>query len=242
MSSNGEFSGPVPRPIRVVIADDYPLLREGMRAALEADLDVEAVGECDVASVVQMVRALEPDVLLIGFSASPEPGLAVVRDLAGSGVKVVVFAADMSRDATIAALRGGVRGVLLKNAPAAQVLKCIRCVGRGELWASREIVSDLLTEVTKSAAPLSLDEQCARCRVDARCAVAAPHAPPPFQLTEREAQVLALIVAGGGNKQIAAQLGLQVHTVKRHLTNIFDKTGASNRLELAMLAVHHGMI
>ncbi len=184
--------------------------------------DFEAIGDASSGSdALRLAHRLLPDVLLLNIEMPDVGGTEVVRELAQAGVKTVILTGDLPTERALVALRHGVRGVLRKDAPPALLLKCVRCVANGELWIGRKVVSDLVRAMA------ALDGSGAPAR--------------PFNLTSRESEVLALIVAGNSNKDIAQEFNLSVDTVKHHLTNIFDKTGVSSRLELAMFAVHHGL-
>jgi two-component system, NarL family, nitrate/nitrite response regulator NarL len=211
--------------IRVALADDHPIVREGLRAMLSMEPAIELVGEAmDGVDAIRVVKEASPDLLLLDLAMPRMGGLDVLREIAGTSVRVVIFAAEISRDAIAAALRLGARGVLLKDAASATVLKCIRCVMAGQQWVGREMVSDLLKALAEHAA---------------RPAEAPRNT---FRLTPRELQVVSLVVAGYTNRDIAETFQVSIDTVKHHLTNIFDKTGASNRLELALFATHHRLV
>lgn len=210
--------------IRLGLADDHPIFRQGLRALLQTDPGIEVVGEAsDGAEAVRMVREKALDVLLLDLAMPRLSGIEVLREIQDAGVKVVIFAAEVSRGDILAALRLGASGVLLKDSLPALVFKCIRCVMNGEHWVGRGVVGDLL----KTVADLE------------KSATGALHG---IRLTPREAEVLSLVVGGYTNRDIAEKLKVSTDTVKHHLTNIFDKTGVSNRLELALFAIHHSLV
>jgi DNA-binding NarL/FixJ family response regulator len=153
-------------------------------------------------------------------------GLDVLKALADTAteVRTVLLTATIEREETVQALRLGARGVVLKESATQMLYKCIRAITAGEFWVGHERIGDLMQTLRQIE-----------------------HAParepsPASRLTRRELQVIAAVVEGGTNKDIAKAIGLSEQTVKNHLSNIFDKLGVSNRLELALYAVHHRLL
>lgn len=214
-------------PIRVVIADDHTLVREGLRRLLETERDLAVVGEAaDGADAIARAQALEPDVLLLDLAMPRMNGLEVARALAESGstLKVILLTAAIEQEETVQALKYGVRGVLLKDAPTPMLFKCVRTVAGGGFWVGHERIADLMKTLRQIERPSGLADR------------------PAAQLTARELQIIAAIVDGETNKDIGRRYELSEQTVKNHLSNIFDKLGVSTRLELALYAVHHKLL
>jgi DNA-binding NarL/FixJ family response regulator len=214
--------------LRILIADDHSLFREGLRGLLEERPGFAVVGEgADGRETLELVRELEPSLLLIDLQMPKVSGLEVLRQLgaAASGLRTIVLAAAIEKDQLEEAFRLGARGVILKEATTSLLLECIRAVLADKYWVMREAVSDLST---------------------VRAGESSTGAPTPrsknFGLTSREMEVLAAIVAGRANREIAAQFSISEQTVKHHVTKIFDKVGVYNRLELALFAIHHGLV
>jgi DNA-binding NarL/FixJ family response regulator len=136
-------------------------------------------------------------------------------------VRIVLLTAAIEPEETVQALRLGARGVVLKESAAQTLYKCIRSIMKGEYWVGHDRISDLLQTLRE------LER------------IPAPEASPASRLSPRERQVITAIVGGATNKDIGQSLGLSEQTVKNHLSNIFDKLGVSNRLELALYAVDH---
>ena len=213
--------------IRILIADDHPIFRRGLRGLLEAEPGFVVVGEgSDGEEAVRLATSLQPDVLLLDLSMPGVSGMGALAELAGvsSPVRTIVLTASIEKPDIVKALQLGAAGVVLKTAPPDVLVRSIRAVRAGQHWIGRETVTDLVAALRGvEAAP----EKAARNR---------------FGLTRRELQITSAVVSGLSNKEIARQFVLSEDTVKHHLTNIFNKVGASNRLELALFAVHHRLL
>jgi len=215
-------------PIRIVIADDHALFRDGLRMLLESERGLDVVGEAaDGEQAVKLARRHKPDILLLDWAMPRLGGLDVLQDLAplSESVRIIVLTASIENKQILEALQRGARGMVLKESATEVLLKSIRAVVAGKYWIGRERVGDLV-EAVRSLTPSFRDEQIT---------------PRPFRLTPREREIVGAVVAGFANKEIAQKFALSEDTVKHHLTNIFNKTGVSNRLELAVAAIHHGL-
>lgn len=211
--------------IRIVIADDHPIFRDGLRKLLEAESGLKVVGEAsDGAEAVAMARQLTPDILLLDLAMPRLPGIEALRELVSTPtpVRTILLTAAIERAQIVEALQLGARGVVLKESATQMLLRGIRTVMAGQYWVGRESVSDLvatLRDLMPSGAEQARQKS--------------------FGLTPRELEVVSAIVAGYTNKDIAQKFTISEQTVKHHLTNIFDKLGVSTRLELALFAVNH---
>jgi len=214
--------------INIVISDDHALFREGLRKLLEAEPGMRIVGEAvDGEETVKVVGQLKPHILLLDLSLPKMSGLEVLVELSKLGIdtRTIMLTAAIEREQVVEALQLGVRGIVLKHSALQVLLKSIRCVNDGQYWVGQEGVSDLIHALRRMKP--------------------SHNASGPgrnFGLSSREMEVIALIVAGYTNKDLARELGISENTAKHHLTNIFDKLGVSNRLELVLYAVDHGLV
>lgn len=218
----------VAQSVRILIADDHPIFRDGLRKLLEAEDDFKVIGEAsDGGEAIEMAHELKPDILLLDLAMPRVPGLEALRQLGSTAesIKVILLTAAIERDQIVDALHHGVRGVVLKESATELLLKSIRCVMDGQFWVGRESVSDLVRIIRDLTA---IPEQGSRKR--------------SYNLTPRELDIIAAIVNGYTNKDIAEKFSIAEQTVKHHLGNIFDKLGVSNRLELALFAVNHHLV
>ena len=217
-----------PDRIRILIADDQPVIRQGLSAALNSQPDFNVVGELSGGGeTVHTARILEPDILLLDVRLQRQPALEVMRELYGTSsrpCRVIVFTAETPSADLLPLVRYGMRGLLLKNSPISLICKCVRRVARGEGWFPRHVINDLVETLA-----------CGRRDAD--------DCPPrDYGLTVREREILQLVLEADTNKGIAERLAVSEDTIKHHLTKIFDKTGASTRLELALFAMHHRLL
>jgi two-component system, NarL family, nitrate/nitrite response regulator NarL len=216
------------QPIRLVIADDHPIFRDGLRRLLEAESDLKVIGEArDGAEAVKLARQLKPDIMLLDLAMPKHPGLEALRDLSNgeaNSVRVILLTAAAEKKEIVEALQLGARGVVLKDSATQLLLKAIHTVMAGEYWVGRESVSNLV-QYLRNLVQSSGDEAKQK----------------KFGLTPRELEIVSAVVAGFANKEIAEYFKISEDTVKHHLSNIFDKLGVSTRLELALFAVNQSL-
>jgi two-component system, NarL family, nitrate/nitrite response regulator NarL len=213
-----------PRAVRILIADDHPIFRDGLKRLLESEKGFEVVGEAsDGAEVVALARRLQPDVILLDLNMPRVTGLQALQELAALPVRVLVLTAAAESADVVRAFELGARGVVLKESATELLFESIRSVLAGQYWAGRQTVGDLVAALRGLRSPT-------------------PQAQRTRGLTPREREIIAAVASGCGNGEIARQLAISEHTVKHHLTNIFDKLGVSTRLELALLAVAQGLV
>ena len=211
------------KPIRILIADDHPVFRFGMRALLETEADFEVVAEASTGEqAIALTNQLRPDIVLMDITMPSINGVEATRHILEqtpeTGVLIVTMLDD---DSLVPAMRAGARGYLLKGADGEETLRAIRAVAHGEAIFSPSI-AERLAELVKSSDPEGVES--------------------PFpELTPRELEVLTLISQGMTNAEIAGRLSLSLKTVRNHVSNILNKLQVSDRLQAALRAREAGL-
>jgi DNA-binding NarL/FixJ family response regulator len=218
--------------IRVVIADDQPLLRTGFRALISSAPDLEVVGEAgDGREAARLAKAARADVVLMDIRMPVLDGLAATRLITGdedlAGVKVLILTTFEIDEYVFEALRAGASGFLGKSAEAADLLAAIRTVSRGDALLSPAATSALISQFLTTASRPLVDEATRRA-VDS--------------LTERERQIAVLVATGLSNEEIAERLVLSPATVKTHVNHAMLKAAARDRAQLVVFAHRAGLI
>ncbi|MFE6907027.1 response regulator [Streptomyces erythrochromogenes] len=215
-------------PIKVMIADDQMMVRQGFTVLLNAQPDIEVVGQAvDGADAVAKVAELAPDVVLMDIRMPGMGGIeatSVITRVPGAEVKVLVLTTFDLDEYVYEALRAGASGFLLKDASADQLAEAVRVVAAGEALLSPNITKRLITEFSRLGAPRAPS----RARIDV--------------LTERETEVLSLIAQGLSNAEISEHLVLAEQTVKTHVSRILVKLGLRDRTQAAVFAYESGLI
>lgn len=209
--------------IRIIIADDHPVVRRGLSQFFREHDDLEVVSECaDGSEALASVRSTPADVLIIDLNMPGRGGLDVLRELKGTdGAPVaILLAGNISDDEVVEAVRLGVKGVVLKELAPNLLVQCVRKVAAGGIWLEKEAVGRSFEKL--------LREQDALAETRA-------------VLTPREVEIVRQIVRGLGNREIGEKLFISEGTVKTHLHTVFEKLGLKSRLQLARYGQEHGI-
>jgi len=214
--------------LRVVVADDQEIIRTGLRMILNAQPDIEVVGEAaDGCEAVALARRLRPDVCLFDIRMPHLDGIEATRQLAGPAVDdplaVVVITTFDVDEYVHGALKAGAHGFLLKDAGPELLVQAVRVAARGDALIAPNVTVRLLTAFSNRRAET-------------------PRAQPVEPLTSREEEVLVTVARGRTNAEIADELYISLSTVKTHLASLMTKLGARNRVEIAMWAYETGRI
>ncbi|MCL7454167.1 MAG: response regulator transcription factor [Anaerolineae bacterium] len=210
------------QPIRVVIADDHAVVREGLRALIETEPGIELVGEaCDGIEAVRLTRSLKPDVLLLDLVMPRQDGLQTISEIQAeeSATRILVLTSFAEDEQVFPAIKAGALGYLLKDTTPRRLLQAIRDVYQGESSLHPTVARKLIGELHW------------------------PSSPPPAGevLTEREVEVLNLVAQGLANQEIADQLVVSERTVRKHVSNILGKLHLANRTQAALYALRTGI-
>jgi DNA-binding NarL/FixJ family response regulator len=205
-------------PIRLLIVDDHPVVRDGLGGMFESDPEFEVVGEAaDGAEAVRAAEVLAPDVILMDLRMPRMDGVAAITELArrGSTARVLVLTTYDTDSYVLPAIEAGATGYLLKDAPRAELLRAVHAAARGEAALAPSVATRLVSRVrTPGSAPLS----------------------------QREVEVLELVASGNGNRETAARLFISEATVKTHLLNIYSKLGVGDRAAAVAEAFNRGLL
>jgi DNA-binding NarL/FixJ family response regulator len=215
--------------IRVVIADDHPIVRDGLKKLLTIESDIDVVGEAgDGREVLEVVQELEPDVLLLDLRMPNLDGLSALQALQQTNkrTRVIVLTASEDKNEFVQAMKLGCSGIVLKQTAPDLIVKSIRKVHSGEIWLDSHTTAAVMRQFSTGGDASPSTGKGGRER---------------SPLSQREREIVALVAQGYKNKEMAEKMFISEQTVKNHLHNIFDKLGVSDRLELALYAIHKGL-
>jgi two-component system, NarL family, nitrate/nitrite response regulator NarL len=216
--------------IRIIVADDHPIVRDGLKRLLKLEEDFEVVGEAsDGREVLDRVQELDPDVLLLDLRMPNLDGLSALQVLQQSNkrTKVIVLTASEDKNEFVQAMKLGCSGIVLKQTAPELIVKSIRKVYGGEIWLDSHTTAAVMRQFAAPGDPTP--------------GPASKSSRERSPLSQREREIVQLVAQGFKNKEMAEKMFISEQTVKNHLHNIFDKLGVSDRLELALYAIHKGL-
>jgi DNA-binding NarL/FixJ family response regulator len=223
------------KKIRIVVADDHPIFRDGLCRLLALEEDFEVVAQAnDGREVLDILQRLDPDILLLDLKMPNLDGLMTLQRLQSTRTRtrIIVLTASEDKQEFVQAVRFGTSGIVLKQTATELLIKSIRKVYGGEIWLDSNTTAAVMRQFATVEEPFT--------------PTPAPFTPQPRNpdrtpLSQREREIVALVAQGFKNKEMAEKLFISEQTVKNHLHNIFDKLGVSDRLELALYAIHKGL-
>jgi len=213
--------------IRILIADDHPIFRDGLRKLLTLEEDFQVVAEArDGKECLELIEELQPDILLLDLKMPGLDGLTALQKLQNSRTKtkVIVLTASEDKNQFVQAMKFGTCGIVLKQTATDLLIKSIRKVHAGEIWLDSHTTAAVMRQFSS---PLDGSPVSGGGRDRDRS-----------PLSQREREIVVLVAQGFKNKEMAEKMFISEQTVKNHLHNIFDKLGVSDRLELALYAIH----
>jgi DNA-binding NarL/FixJ family response regulator len=220
------------KPIRILIADDHPIFRDGLKQLLSREADFQVVAEVGHGDeVLPAVDMHKPDILLLDLKMPGTHGLTILQKLQlsnAASTRVIVLTGSEDKSEFVHAMKLGTCGIVLKQSPTDLLFKSIRKVHAGEIWLDSDTTTAVMQQFATGgdAHPLP-----AAASANGRTRERSP-------LSQREREIVGLVAQGFKNKEMAEKMFISEQTVKNHLHNIFDKLGVSDRLELALYAIH----
>ncbi len=231
INDNSEGTEKKKATVRIVIADDHPIVRDGLKKLLLLEDDFEIVGEAgDGREVLEKVQALDPDVLLLDLRMPNLDGLSALQSLQQTNkrTRVIVLTASEDKNEFVQAMKLGCSGIVLKQTAPDLIVKSIRKVNSGEIWLDSHTTAAVMRQFSTGQEGSGGQSSGGKGRERS-------------PLSTREREIVALVAQGYKNKEMAEKMFISEQTVKNHLHNIFDKLGVSDRLELALYAIHKGL-
>jgi DNA-binding NarL/FixJ family response regulator len=218
--------------IRVLVADGHPIVLEGLRSALGHQPGIQVVGEAsDGMEAIEKTVDLDPDVVLMELKLPRVDGLTVLRSIKAraSRSKVILFSSSESKEEFVEAMKIGCRGIISKSATINLIEKSIQKVHAGEIWLDSHTTAAVIRQFSSPSDFPAIHASNGKSTRERA------------QLSQREREIIILIAQGYKNKEIAEKMFITEQTVKNHLHNVFDKLGVSDRLELALYAIHNSL-
>jgi len=229
VNDNVEIKEKKKTTVRILLADDHPIVRDGLKKLLQLEEDFEVVGEAgDGREVLEKCHELDPDVLLLDLRMPNLDGLSALQALQQTNkrTRVIILTASEDKNEFVQAMKLGCSGIVLKQTAPDLIVKSIRKVNSGEIWLDSLTTAAVMRQFSTGLESAGGGGGKGRER---------------SPLSAREREIVALVAQGYKNKEMAEKMFISEQTVKNHLHNIFDKLGVSDRLELAIYAIHKGL-
>jgi len=229
VNDNVEIKEKKKTTVRILLADDHPIVRDGLKKLLQLEEDFEVVGEAgDGREVLEKCHELDPDVLLLDLRMPNLDGLSALQALQQTNkrTRVIILTASEDKNEFVQAMKLGCSGIVLKQTAPDLIVKSIRKVNSGEIWLDSLTTAAVMRQFSTGLESAGGGGGKGRER---------------SPLSAREREIVALVAQGYKNKEMAEKMFISEQTVKNHLHNIFDKLGVSDRLELALYAIHKGL-
>jgi len=217
------------KKVRIALVDDHPIVRDGLRKLLELEEDFEIIAEADNGrKALEMIDEVRPDVVLLDLKMPGMDGLSALQAMQNGPLKtrIIVLTASEDKNEWVQAMKLGCSGIVVKQTSPDLIVKSIRKVHSGEIWLDSHTTAAVMRQFASPAEQLAGGGAKGRER---------------SPLSTREREIVGLVAQGFKNKEMAEKLFISEQTVKNHLHNIFDKLGVSDRLELALYAIHKGL-
>ena len=218
--------------IRILVADGHAVMREGLQRLLSGESGFEVMAEAsDPARLAALAESFRPDAILLESGLGGESVASLLRrlEVARCTARVIIMTASTRQEDHVQFVRAGASGIMTRDTSSEMLVKGIRKVCAGELWVERRTAAEAMRQMVAARAALPMPRGGANERGTAA-------------LSKREREIATLVAQGFKNKDIATRLFISEQTVKNHMHNIFEKLGVGDRLELALLAIHHGLL
>ena len=234
MTDRDPGSPPGVTTIRLIVADDSGVYRDGLANLLSMQRDFQVTGTADTpAAAVDQIREFKPDIVLLGWAPSSQGCQKIFSTITEGKLttRVIILSDDQAKEDFVEAVRQGCCGIVPKRTSTELLLKSIRKVHAGEFWLDRMTTADVIRRLAKKGPAGGGNGASSRLGVRDQSGA----------LSTREREIVVLVAQGFKNKEMAERMFISEQTVKNHLHNIFDKLGVSDRLELALYAIHHNL-
>jgi two-component system nitrate/nitrite response regulator NarL len=239
-ANSGEV--PIETSISVLLAIDFPILRDALRSIIEGTEGLRLTGCVETREELEALAPFMPDLVIVDASFAGESLLDVIDKIIAQNSRVLMIGGEEDKTLTLKALIRGLNGVIGRKSTPDLVRRSIRAVVSGEIWVSRQLTSTLIDSLRSGTTDTGALEKTVALMFQKERKEPALPAEHNYGLTRRELQIIGALVEGQTNKDIAATFGVSEYTVKHHLTNVFDKLGVYNRVELVLFAISHHLV